>query len=99
MSIYKVPFKYPDVRYVSVTHLRDLLNEHDVKLEYNFDADFDDPLKHTITGDLDGLTGFMSEVMSEGARESFDALGWRKTVSENYEWKPNGLGPNVGCYS
>ena len=96
MSIYKVPFNYPDIRYVSVTQLRDMLIEHDVKLEYNFDAEFDSPLKHTITGGLEGLVEFMRSIV-EG-RDWFDSAGWKKNVKENYEWNPNGLGPEVGCY-
>ena len=64
---YKIPFQYPSD--LQVTELRDLLNKHAVKLEYNFDADFDDPENHTLTGSVDELIGFHRDL--DGPGQSF----------------------------
>ena len=64
---YKIPFQYPSD--LQVTELRDLLNKHAVKLEYNFDADFDDPENHTLTGTADELIGFHRDL--DGPGQSF----------------------------
>ena len=66
---YKIPFQYPSD--LQVTELRDLLNKHAVKLEYNFDADFDDPENHTLTGTVDELVGFHRDL--DGPGQSFPA--------------------------
>ena len=64
---YKIPFQYPSD--LQATELRDLLNKHTVKLEYNFDADFDDPENHTLTGTADELIGFHRDL--DGPGQSF----------------------------
>jgi len=73
--LYKLPFQYPTD--IQVTELRDLLTEHSVKLEENFNADFDDSQQHTITGTLQSLIGFHRDL--DGPGQSFP-------VDEFKEW-------------
>ena len=76
--LYKLPFQYPSD--LPVTELRDLLNEHSVKLEYNFDADFDDPENHTLTGTLEDLIGFHRDL--DGPGQSFPVDEFKEYVEE-----------------
>ena len=76
--IYKLPFQYPSD--LPVTELRDLLNKHSVKLEYNFDADFDDPEKHTLTGSEEHLAKFFTDL--DGPGQSFPVDEFREYIQE-----------------
>ena len=98
MPIYKVPFELPAKEFVGSGYLGALLKEYDVVLEYDFDCAYDADVCHKITGTLDNLTCFMADIMCEVTRDYFDAAAWEKNVKEKYEWNPNGLGPQVGCY-
>ena len=81
--LYKLPFQYPTD--IQVTELRDLLTEHSVKLEYNFDADFDDPQNHTVTGTLQNLIGFHRDL--DGPGQSFPVDEFKEWV-EDYRILP-----------
>ena len=76
--LYRLPFQYPSD--LPVTELRDLLNVHSVKLEYNFDADFDDPVKHILTGTLDQLISFHRDL--DGPGQSFPVDEFKEHVEE-----------------
>jgi len=76
--IYTIPLQYPSD--LPVTELRDLLNEHSVRLEYNFDADFDDPVKHIVSGTLDDLIGFHRDL--DGPGQSFPVDEFKEYVEE-----------------
>ena len=76
--IYKLPFQYPTD--LPVTELRDLLNKHSVKLEFNFDADFDDPENHILTGTLEQLIGFHRDL--DGPGQSFPVDEFKEYVQE-----------------
>jgi len=76
--IYKLPFQYPTD--LPVTELRDLLNKHSVKLEYNFDADFDDPENHILIGTLEQLIGFHRDL--DGPGQSFPVDEFREYIQE-----------------
>jgi hypothetical protein len=78
MQIYKLPFQYP--KDFPVTQLRDLLVKYSVKLGYDFDVDFDDPVKHTVTGTLDDLIGFHREI--DGPGQSFPVDEFKEWASE-----------------
>ena len=76
--LYRLPFEYPSD--LPVTELRDLLNKHSVKLEYNFDADFDDPEKHTLTGTEDQLVEFFHSL--DGSAQSFPITEFLEYIQE-----------------
>ena len=76
--LYKLPLEYPSD--LPVTELRDLLNKHSVKLEYNFDADFDDPENHTLTGTEDSLANFFSDM--DGPGQSFPIVEFLEYIQD-----------------
>ena len=76
--IYTIPFKYPAE--LPVTDLRDLLQKYSVKLEYNFDADFEDPEKHIISGTMENLINFNREI--DGPGQSFPVDEFKQYVLE-----------------
>ena len=80
MTLYKAPFKYPSPDVINATHLRDLLLEFDITLEYDFDAPHDGAEHHTITGTLENLQYFMMDIMCEATREYFDCKKWSDNV-------------------
>ncbi len=90
MPVYKVPFTYPSPDVVPTAYLRDLLKEHNVTLDYDFDAPHDGDAHHQISGGLDDLTYFMMDIMCEVTRDYFDANEWRK-IAELYEVDENGI--------
>jgi hypothetical protein len=77
-TLYQVPFEYPSD--LPVTELRDLLNNHSVKLEYDFTEDIDVFNNHTVTGTLEDLTGFFQAL--DGPAQSFP-------IDEFQEWASN----------
>ena len=77
--IYTIPFQYPKV--LPVTDLRDLLNEHSVKLEYDFEAPHDGDTFHKVTGTLDDLIGFHRDLGGPG--QSFPVDEFKEYVEEN----------------
>ena len=79
VKLYRIPFQYPTD--LQVTELRDLLNEHSVKLEYNFDADFDDPVKHIVSGTLESLISFHRDL--DGPGQSFPVDEFKEYVEEH----------------
>ena len=76
--IYTIPFQYPTE--LPVTDLRDLLKEHSVKLEYDFEADHDDPFNHKVTGTLENLTNFHRDI--DGPGQSFPVDEFTEFVKE-----------------
>ena len=98
VSIYKAPFQYPDEDLVPTEALKEWLEDYNIILEHNFDAEHDNDKKHTIMGTLQNLEYFMMDIMCELTRDWFDCGAWSKDVQENYKWNPSGLGPGVGCY-
>jgi len=84
MTLYKAPFKFPSPDDIATAHLRDLLQEYDVAIAFNFDAPHDSELNHTITGTLENLQYFMMDVMCEVTREYFDCKAWSDNVKANH---------------
>ena len=77
--IYTIPFQYP--KELPVTDLRDLLREHSVKLEFDFEADHDDPFNHKVSGTLENLINFHRDI--DGPGQSFPVLEFTEFVEEN----------------
>ena len=76
--LYRLPLQYPSD--LPVTELRELLNKHSLKLEFNFDVDFDDPVNHIISGTLDDLIGFHRDL--DGPGQSFPVDEFKEYVEE-----------------
>ena len=77
--IYTIPFQYP--KELPVTDLRDLLREHSVKLEFDFEADHDDPFNHKVSGTLENLINFHRGI--DGPGQSFPVMEFEEYVREN----------------
>ena len=77
--IYTIPFQYP--KELPVTDLRDLLREHSVKLEFDFEADHDDPFNHKVSGTLENLINFHRDI--DGPGQSFPVIEFTEFVKEN----------------
>tara|TARA_A100001011_G_C14144331_1_gene771162 strand:+ start:424 stop:669 length:246 start_codon:yes stop_codon:yes gene_type:complete len=76
--IYTIPFQYPAE--LPVTELRDLLNEHSVKLEYDFEAPHDGDTFHKVTGTMKNLIGFHRDI--DGPGQSFPVDEFKEYVEE-----------------
>ena len=77
-QIYTVPFLYP--KELKVTELRDLLKKYSVKLEFNFEADHDDPWNHKVSGTLEQLINFHRDI--DGPGQSFPVSEFIEFVKE-----------------
>ena len=73
--VYRLPLQYPTD--IPVTELRDLLNEHSVLLEYDFEAPHDGDTFHNVTVTLDNLACFFADL--DGPGQSFP-------IDEFKEW-------------
>ena len=77
--IYTIPFQYPTE--LPATDLRDLLKEHSVKLEYDFEAPHDGDTFHKVTGTLENLINFHRDI--DGPGQSFPVMEFEEYVREN----------------
>ena len=77
--IYTIPFQFPTD--IPVTWLKGLLASHQIKLEYNFEADHDDPFNHKVTGTLEDLINFHRDI--DGPGQSFPVDEFKEFAEEN----------------
>ena len=76
--IYTIPFQFPTE--IPVTWLKGLLASHRIKLEYDFEADHDDPFNHKVTGTLEDLINFHRDI--DGPGQSFPVDEFTEFVKE-----------------